>query len=694
MSLTFAEPRYFWLLFLLPLLVVFKVTADFRSRRAAARVAAPRLLAELLVRQRRWRGWVILGLELLALACFIAALARPQYGTTSEEVPGSGRNVLIALDTSRSMLATDLEPSRLERAKLAVIDLIRRFRGDRVGLIPFAGSAFLYAPLTNDTDALVESMDVIDAEIIPRGGSNLARAIELAVETYRDSGVSGQMALIILSDGEELEGAAIEAARLARDRNITIISIGVGTEKGGVIPNPEEPGGFHRDRNGKVVFTKLQRDVLMRVANETGGLYLPFGPMVAGDQGITLILEKLQRTSMKGRITEVPIDRFRWPLTAGLISLLAAWLTGIVRRHRFSPRAVTEGARPAAMAALAGLLLAGGVREARSAEDSTEPAEADPWALAASGNYGEAVRHFESRLKEADDRERARLEAGRGAAAYRNRDWETAISAFGSATLSPDVKLRVDAHYNLANAIYQRARETAAAVKPEDIDPEFLDGLIRQLENSLEQYQLAMTLDPDSGDIRGNHGITDELIQQLRKLLQEKQEQQGQGGNRGQRQQSQGGGQKGGSGGGGQGDGEGSDSSGSGDQDEGKEGDSGSENDNRRTEIGPGETEEERRAREESNREREGDIGTRGEEQRRDGSRGGQGREPGKDGENGDGDKRDGPSKSGNADNRRNPKTGFTPAEARQAMERLSDEDYSVRRFSDDLPQFQPLKDW
>ena len=175
--------------------------------------------------------------HLLALAFFIIALAKPQMGYTEHEVSGKGRNVMIAMDVSRSMLATDIAPNRLQRAKLAVQDLITALPQDRIGLIAFSGRAFVQAPLTIDHTAILESIEQLDTETIPRGGTNIAMAIELAMETFNKT-ESANHALVLFSDGDELEGTALEAAQKAKQEDIIVVAIGVGTTSGSIIPDP------------------------------------------------------------------------------------------------------------------------------------------------------------------------------------------------------------------------------------------------------------------------------------------------------------------------------------------------------------------------------------------------------------------------------------------------------------------------
>lgn len=678
--MSFANPAVLFLLLLLPLLAGLKVWGDFRSRKAAARVASPRLLPGLLVARGRGRSWLVLLLELGALACFIIALARPQYGFLEEESGGGGRSLIVAIDTSRSMLTEDLKPSRLVRAQLAAADLVKRLRGDRIGLMPFAGSAFMYAPVTPDIDALLESIDSLDTEIIPRGGSNLARPIDLALETFAKAEATGQQVLILFSDGENLEGTTLAAAQRAKEKNMTIISIGVGTPAGALIPDPEAPGGFYRDRSGKPVVSRLERDVLLSIANTTGGLYLPLDGNGVNDRRIDLILENLERTAMKGKLTRKALDRYRWPLGAGLLLLLGAWIAGIAERHaglRGRAPALASTPPPLPVTLVLAMLIWGSQPDScLAAVDrpaKREVPQGNPWAFYAAGDYEASLHNFQQRVAPGNEGGRPAeggdpvVEFGRGAAAFKQKDYDLAADAFGQAVLSRDLSLRAQAHYNLANTIYQKAATLAREAKPKTLAKlSFIDGLIRQLENSLENYQQALILKPGDEDFQANHDTTDALIQKLREIRKAMAQQQGKGKKKGQK-------------------GQGEDKSAG--QGEDGEGDGGKDSDGEKDGKGKkqgegegGEREEEKQAREKSNQDKEGKIG----EQDNPGEKG---REPG---EQGDGDE----DSESDSEDEINPETGFSAAEAKRQLERLSDEDFKVRPRIEEGRESRPARDW
>lgn len=705
--MSFAQPAVLLLLLLIPPLVGLKIWGDMRSRRAAAKMVSSRLLPDLLVSRGKTRSLVVFLMEMAALACFVTALARPQYGYVEEEAPAGGRNLIIAIDTSKSMLADDLKPSRLQRAQLAATDLIKRLRGDRIGLMPFAGNAFMYAPVTPDTDALLESVDSLDTEIIPRGGSNLARPIDLAVETFTKTGAAGQQVLILFSDGESLEGETLAAAKRAAAKKLTIICIGVGTQSGGTIPDPEAPGGYHRDRDGKVVVTRLEREALVSIANTTHGLYLPLDGNEVNDSRVDVILSKIERSDMKGKVTKISIDRYRWPLGAGLILLVGSWIAGITRRHFFqrSRLSIPPPLPPAAAAVVAtALLTALFPRPASAAPAGTgELRIGNPWEFYRQGDYKAAQGNFEKRLESdalslPDSRPDPVLAFGRGAAAYKNKEYDIAVDAFGAAVLSDDLKLRAQAHYNLANAIYQRASELVKKATPKTLSKlAFVDGVIRQLENSLENYQQSLILDPGSADTKANHDTTDELIQKLRNLRKKLAEQQGKGqgkkkGKKKGKQKGQGSpgqGAPGGEGEGqsGQGGPNGRDRQGKGHQEPGDEGEEGEEEEdgegggpegkNKDQEGSGGEGEKEKEAREKSNQEREGEIGSSG------GNGAQPGEDPGKEPKNLDEPAEDADQTGGSSG-----------SDASNLLDQYSDEDTTVRPRVETAPEPRPRKDW
>jgi len=330
-TLTFATPSVLAALVLVPALAVLLVWAQMRSDKLVSRIVAPRLREQLAGGASRPLRILRACLLLLAFTAAIFALARPQKGFIEHEVRQDGRDIIIAMDVSKSMLATDLAPTRLARAKLFARDLIELVPGDRVGLIAFAGSAFLQTPLTQDRTALFMAIDELDTDIIPKGGTNIAEAISLAQEAF-GKGEGHTRALVILTDGEELDGEVLAAARKAE--GIRIFTVGVGTPEGSLIPIRDVHGrqDFVRDQAGKPVTTKLDTVKLEEIARLTGGFYTPLGADTANEiyrRGI-LEVERIERESLASR---TPVERYQWPLGAAIAFLILWMLLGERRRR-------------------------------------------------------------------------------------------------------------------------------------------------------------------------------------------------------------------------------------------------------------------------------------------------------------------------------------------------------------------------
>src|SRR5438093_8188850 len=217
--MSFGAPEWLWGLLLIPILMAFFIRAERLGLRRLQEFVSARLLPQLAGTVNRPRRVVRFALQLLGLSFGLLSLAQPRWGYTFEDVKRKGLDLVFAIDTSRSMLSNDVQPNRLQRVKLAAQDLINELQGDRVGLIAFAGRAFLQAPLTIDYEAAVDAINDLDTNTIPEGGTNISAAIDLAVQTYGKSAI-GNRALIIFTDREELSGDAIKTAKAATDAGV------------------------------------------------------------------------------------------------------------------------------------------------------------------------------------------------------------------------------------------------------------------------------------------------------------------------------------------------------------------------------------------------------------------------------------------------------------------------------------------
>lgn len=334
--LHWGNPGALKLLWLIPLLIGLLGYAARARRRALETMAAPSALSRLVAgrvgRRRRTRAL----LTTAAMVLVLVAAARPQLGAKLERVQRRGNDVIFAVDTSQSMMARDVAPDRLTAAKKAVSALIARMDGDRVGLVAFAGDAFLYCPLTIDYGAAQMFLDAMDTSVVGDPGTGIAAAIEVASEgfaaaehTYRH--------LVILSDGEDHEGGAIEAARKAHATGLTVHVVGVGGSAGEPIPVLDAEGritGHKRDARGEVILSRMNEKVLREVAEAGGGVYVSTS---GGAIPVERIFTELQR--QEGRLlgtyqfTEYQ-ERFQVPLGLAIVLLTIAAVLGDVRRER------------------------------------------------------------------------------------------------------------------------------------------------------------------------------------------------------------------------------------------------------------------------------------------------------------------------------------------------------------------------
>ena len=256
-----------------------------QQRVTLARFAAVRLLDKLTVSVSPARRKAKQTLFILGVACLFIALARPQAGYEWQETHRKGLELLFAVDTSKSMLAQDVKPDRLSRAKLAVHDLLDKLDGDGVGLVAFAGNAFLQCPMTLDYDAFRESLDALDTKVIPRGGTDIAAAIREAEAVFKTRTASEKI-LVLITDGEDLGGEGIAAAKEAANNGVKIFTVGVGSTTGELVPVPSENGetGFAKDASGQLVKSHLDESTLKQIAEATGGMYQPLGQQGEGSE--------------------------------------------------------------------------------------------------------------------------------------------------------------------------------------------------------------------------------------------------------------------------------------------------------------------------------------------------------------------------------------------------------------------------
>lgn len=254
-----------------------------------------------------------LTLRILVLFFLVFALTRPQWGFHWQQISRKGVDIFIAVDVSKSMLAEDIKPNRLERTKLAIKDIVTKLEGDRVGLIAFAGSAFIQCPLTVDYSGFLLGLESLNTDLIPRGGTSIGRAIDAALEGFK-GGLKKYSVLIMITDGENHEGSPSKKIEELKKQGIKVYTIGIGTEEGELIPVVDENGSkrFLKDRQGNVVKTRLDDKLLKELALKTGGSYVHASPL---NFGLELLYDKkisqLEEREIESKQAKRYEDRFQ-----------------------------------------------------------------------------------------------------------------------------------------------------------------------------------------------------------------------------------------------------------------------------------------------------------------------------------------------------------------------------------------------
>lgn len=269
----FANPEYLYALYALPVLLIgFWFLLKYRKK-LLAKFADEKLHRDIIPQASTFKHWIKFSVFIVVLACLILAAANPQVGTKLQEVKQTGIDVFILLDVSNSMMAEDIKPNRLEKARNQISNLINKLRGDRIGLIIFAGDAYIQFPLTTDYSAANLFLNAVDVNSVPSQGTAIAAAIRLALKSFQEE--TTDKALIIITDGEDHEGNVDDAISEAVAKNIKIYTVGLGSTAGVPIPlySRGQLVGFKKDESGNTVLTKLDEETLVRIAKEGNGKY-------------------------------------------------------------------------------------------------------------------------------------------------------------------------------------------------------------------------------------------------------------------------------------------------------------------------------------------------------------------------------------------------------------------------------------
>lgn len=683
--MTFAHSHLLWFLLIIPALVVLKVLVDRHGSKAERLFTAARLRPALVMGRSLWRSWVVYALYTLAMACIILAVAQPRWGEEKLETPDKGRNIFIAIDTSRSMLARDVPPDRLTRARLAAHDLVMELGGERVGLLAFAGRAYLQAPLTTDHDAIIESLLAFDHTIIEWGGSNIADLLDVTLRAIKGLPKSNY-ALVIFSDGGDADSNLVPYIQRLTAANVVVVTVGVGTEGGMLIPNPEAPGDYIRDEAGNVVRSQLQSAVLQQLASATGGRFLKLGDQPLNRQSIQPVLDRLTEQQSANRQTSRPIERFAWPLGLGIVLLMLAWIISAMPRPAARPVVLglltatfAFAPAPSAQAAGAGTVLSaiftasgptpedarkalesGDYQLARSLyarllDDYTDEGDTEEPGARPRSTMDKIARAFKNFSRSAGENQKLKDELlyGLADAEHNLTYYDASAKHFSELLRTEDKTQRIRAHRGMGHTLYDQG------VRGLQQQPKIT---LQRWIDALRHLDAALDLDPDNKELRENREHVAAMLKQLRQMLKQMEEQQGKKGQKGDKGQK---GQKG-------------DKSQGQEGNEGEEGNSGDESGDTNGQNEPKEQKDSKGEKKEADdgiggkdakELPEGRLQAAGDQGEKEGQQGKDGQKPG--GEGGDEKKQ---AAKDTASDQRNPRTGYTRNEAEGIIRQYMDE--------------------
>ncbi|MFI3243564.1 MAG: VWA domain-containing protein, partial [Akkermansia sp.] len=490
--MSFLYPSLLTLLILPLLLGLVALILNSRRQSTWRKLVSEQHERELVKRRPTWKTTIPALLILLASSLAIIALARPINGFEESEEAASSRNLIIALDISRSMETQDVRPSRLEEARAAAYELIDALPSDKIGLIVFSGEADLVVPLTYDHAALKEILSHVKRDWIPTGGTNFGMVLEKATQDLQRSAPTGSNALIIFSDGEDTVGEdSKELARQAKKNNLLVITVGVGTEAGGAIPDPQGENGLYQDSQGKHVISSLKIPQLQEFAHATGGDFFIMGAGADLSEFALRAAEKIDRHDDTSSINKVPRDLFSYFLIPALGLMLLGlimstdWKNVTLRRFHSAP-----------------LLLLAFLLMGQSTRAQEQPATACAPGLAA--------------MQEADE--------------------ATARDAFSRALLSEDKELQAAASYQLSKMSgelhFDELRQLYADEQgqPKQASSKELEALRPKFAQDLKNFEDTLSLQADMEQAqqatKGMKEFLTALDEEIERLKQQEQQQQ------------------------------------------------------------------------------------------------------------------------------------------------------------------------
>lgn len=494
--LQFEHPEYLWFLFLLPALGVgfffTNMVQGKRLRKFIGDVLIPQLAPDSSLAMRILKQIIVL----LAIACLILTIANPQVGTRLEEVKREGIDLFVALDVSLSMKAEDIRPSRLEKAKRDVSELLRKLSGDRVGMIVFAGDAFVQFPLTTDYAAADLFLSAIDVDAVPIPGTMIGSAIEVALKSFSKDAPT-QKAIVIVSDGENTEGDVLGAVEDAKKAGIRVYAVGMGTTDGGPIPVNNQSGNrvdYKRDMSGSIVLSKLDESMLQQIAATTGGTY---HRATSGGNEIDDIfkeLSSLEKTEFGSKQITGFESRYQYPLFFALVFLILDVLLS-ERRGKFVAK--LKRILPAGIAVVLFMIFSSGVMAQTVRSHISKGNRAYE-----KGNQSDAEVEYKKALEKNPKSREGQFNLGNSY--YKQQRYEEALREYGNA--GPAMKTpeeTAEIYYNAGNSFYRS----------------------NKFQEAIGAYKKALKLNPNDDDTRYNLQMARAKLKQQEQQKQQQKDQ-------------------------------------------------------------------------------------------------------------------------------------------------------------------------
>ena len=321
----FAHPELLYLLLVIPLLIVFYIVMVNKKKKAIAEFGNPELLKPLMPLVSFKRGAWKFVMILIALMFVIIGVAGPQFGSKLQQVKKQGVELMVVLDVSNSMLAQDIKPNRLEKAKMAISRMVEKLSDDKVGMIVFAGDAYVQLPITTDYSSAKLFLSNINTDIVPVQGTAIGAAIDLAAKSFTPETETSK-AIIVITDGENHQDDAVAAARVAHEKGITIHTIGMGLEQGVPIPEKGNPGQFMKDGSGNVVVSKLDEQTLQEIAKAGEGMYVRASNT---DVGLSRLLDevgKMEKSILEEKVYTDYAEKYQYFILIGLFFVFVEFM--------------------------------------------------------------------------------------------------------------------------------------------------------------------------------------------------------------------------------------------------------------------------------------------------------------------------------------------------------------------------------